>query len=367
MRIALLIPTLNGGGAERVMSAMANYWAAQDHQVHLFTHDSAQKDFYPLHEGIVRHGWDISKPPRHLLDTIKHNIQRITLARKGMFALHPDIAISFTVRMNIQNLLALSGTNIPLIVSERNNPLKQSQPLPWEFLRKFLYPRASAVVVQTEPARKWATGFVPDHRVYTVANPLSCEENSLGEIPSALKGKSIICSMGRLVPSKGFDLLMRSFHIASRDKPDWILLILGEGEDRGRLEKIAKELGISDRIFMPGRVKNTHDYLESSKIFVLSSKHEGFPNALIEAMSLGMPVISTDCPFGPSEIIHDGIDGMLIPNKNIHELALALKHLMDNEAERIRFGEKARETSRRFNIEVIMDQWEKLISHVIKK
>jgi GalNAc-alpha-(1->4)-GalNAc-alpha-(1->3)-diNAcBac-PP-undecaprenol alpha-1,4-N-acetyl-D-galactosaminyltransferase len=367
MKIALIIPTLNGGGAERVMSTMANYWESKGHEVVLITHDSEKKDFYPLNPGITRYGFDISKPPRHIRDTIRHNIQRITLPRRVITRIRPDVVISFTNRTNIQTLAALLGTVFPVIVSERNNPIEQPLPVLWEILRRMFYHKASAVVVQTESARKWAGGFVSAHRVYTIANPFSSEGNSSGEILPALKGKSIICSMGRLVPSKGFDLLIRSFHIASQDNPDWILLILGEGEDRERLERITKEIGIGDRVFMPGRVRNTHDYLKSSKIFVLSSKHEGFPNALIEAMSLGMPVISTDCPFGPSEIIHDGIDGMLVPKENIHELSLALKHLMDNEAERIRFGEKARETSRRFKMEVIMDKWEKLISHVIKK
>ena len=172
--------------------------------------------------------------------------------------------------------------------------------------------------------------------------------------------------MGRLISSKGFDLLIRSFHIAARDKPGWVLLILGDGDDRGRLEKITKDLGIEDKVFLPGRVKNTQDYLKNSKIFVLSSRHEGFPNALIEAMSLGMPVISTDCPFGPSEIIHDGVDGMLVPKENVTELARAMENLMDNEALRIRIGGKAGETSGRFTLDVIMDQWETLISQVIR-
>ncbi len=363
MKIALLIPTLNGGGAERVLSTMANYWAAHGHEVRLVTHDKPENDFYPLSGEVIRYGFDISKPPRHLLDTVRHNIQRITLPRACLKDIRPDTAISFTVRMNVQNLIALSGTGIPVIVSERNNPLAQKQPLPFELLRRYLYPRSSALVVQTEAARRWASSFMPAQRIHVIPNPLPVDESSTQAASSPRNG-TVVCSAGRLIPSKGFDLLIRSFHSATRDKPEWSLQILGEGEDRPRLEGIIRELGMQDRVHMPGRTRNPFDAMKSSTLFVLPSRHEGFPNALIEAMALGLPVISTDCPFGPSEIINDGVDGILVPPGDVQALAGAMEHLMVHEDARRMLGEHARASSGRFSLETVMHRWESLLTTI---
>ncbi|MDT8272753.1 MAG: glycosyltransferase family 4 protein [Desulfomonilia bacterium] len=361
MKLALLIPTLNGGGAERVLSTMANYWSVKGHVIHLLTHDSIEKDFYPLHDGVFRHGWDISRPPRHPLDTIQNNILRITLPRKDLVALRPDAAISFTVRMNAQNLIALLGTGIPIIVSERNNPLVQKQPFPFEFLRRHLYPRASALVVQTDAARRWATSFMPKGKIHVIPNPLSFEDRDTG-VDSSFGDSRVVCSAGRLIPNKGFDLLIRSFYAATRDRHEWSLLILGEGEERPRLEELIRKCGLQDRVHLPGRVKNPNALMKSSTIFVLPSRHEGFPNALIEAMALGLPVISTDCPFGPSEIIRHGFDGLLVPNGNEHELTRAIEYLMTSDEEKTRLGNNARESSGRFSLDPVMHRWESLLS-----
>jgi len=363
MKLALAIPTLNGGGAERVMSTMANYWASHGHEVHLVTHDRPENDFYPLDGSVVRHGFDISKPPGSPLDTVKHNIQRITLPRKCLVDVRPDAVISFTVRMNVQNLIALCGTGIPAIVSERNNPLAQQQPLPFTLLRRYLYPRASALVMQTEAARTWAASFMPSRRIHVIPNPLSLSgASSCEERPAP--GGPVVCSAGRLIPSKGFDLLIQAFHAAARDKHAWSLLILGEGEDRPRLEGIVRELGLHNRVHMPGRVRDPFDAVRSSTIFVLSSRHEGFPNALIEAMALGLPVISTDCPFGPSEIVNNGVDGVLVPNGNVRALADAMEHLMVSEDARRMLGEHARVSSERFSLDTVMHHWGALLETI---
>jgi glycosyltransferase involved in cell wall biosynthesis len=218
------------------MSSMANHWAAKGHEVPLIPHDRTENAFFPLDRTVIRYGFDISKPPRHIGDTIRHNIQRISLPRSAMKEIRPDVAISFTVRMNIQNLIALTGTGIPIIVSERNNPLAQRQPLPWEPLRRHLYPRSSALVVQTDAAREWASAFMPPHKIHVIPNPVSIPETTSPGARPGHPDRPIVCSLGRLIPSKGFDLLIRSFHAASRDKPEWTLQILGEGEDRPRLE-----------------------------------------------------------------------------------------------------------------------------------
>ncbi len=378
MKIALLIPTLNGGGAERVMSTMANYWASHGHEVLLVTHDRSENDFYPLDSRVVRHGFDISKPPGSPLDTVKHNIQRITLPRRCMVDVRPDAVISFTVRMNVQNLIALRGTGIPVIVSERNNPLAQQQPLPFTLLRRYLYPKSSALVVQTEAARMWALGFMPHEKVHVIPNPVSMQQESLKQTIMAcstgqiIPGKGfdlhgcrhLITAAGRFTHQKGFDLLIEAFSRATRDTNDWCLMILGEGEDRSFMQDLISRLSLQDRVFLPGMIQNLEPVLKKSTFFVLSSRYEGFPNVLLEAMAMSLPVISTDCPFGPSEIVNNGVDGILVPNGNVRALAGAMEHLMVHEDARRMLGEHARVSSERFSLDTVMHQWEALLETI---
>lgn len=366
MRLALLIPTLNGGGAERIMSFMANHWAARGHEVHLITHDSPEHDFYPIDTRVMRHGFDISRPPRHLQDTVRHNIQRISLPRTLMKSLRPDAAISFTVRMNIQNLIALCRTGVPIIVSERNNPIAQRQPIFWEALRTRLYLRAAAVVLQTHAAERWARRFMPDEKIHVIPNPLTLVRDDSDRPCPVPDERPLVCSLGRLIQSKGFDILLQAFHLATVNDPGWGLLILGEGDQRDRLEQLAGTMGMSGRIFLPGRVKNPSDYLKRSEIFVLPSRHEGFPNALLEAMAEGLPVVSTDCPFGPGEIITHDVDGLLVPNGDIDALARSIRILMENRGKRKSLGLCAAETAKRYSPEIVMSQWEGLISDIAR-
>jgi glycosyltransferase involved in cell wall biosynthesis len=144
-------------------------------------------------------------------------------------------------------------------------------------------------------------------------------------------------------------------------------MILGDGDERFRLEQMALQLGIQDRVFLAGRVHNPTDYLRASDIFVLSSRHEGFPNALIEAMASGLPSIAADCPFGPGDIISNGIDGILVKNEDIHELSRAIDHLMGNDHIRKSMGSMAKQSSTRYNIDTIMAQWEDIIARVIHR
>ncbi|HDP23893.1 MAG TPA: glycosyltransferase family 4 protein [Deltaproteobacteria bacterium] len=278
--------------------------------------------------------------------------------------LRPDVAISFTARMNVQNLIAVHGTGIPIIVSERNNPIAQRQPLEWEVLRKNLYPYASALVLQTRSVRRWAQGFISGEKIHVIPNPLTQENEISEEISPCPKGMPIVCSLGRLTRSKGFDILLKSFSIATADKPQWGLLIMGEGEERRFLEEMARTLGIRERVFFPGRVKNPSYQLNQAKFFVLSSRHEGFPNALLEAMAAGIAAIAADCPFGPSEIITHDVDGLLVPNEDIDSLSRSMHLLMEDREKRESLGARARKNVKRYSPDIVMAQWEELISRV---
>jgi len=139
-------------------------------------------------------------------------------------------------------------------------------------------------------------------------------------------------------------------------------VILGEGEDRGLLQNLISRLSLHDRVFLPGRVQSLEPVLRKSDIFVLSSRYEGFPNVLLEAMAMGLPVLSTDCPYGPGDIIRQGYDGILVPNQDIQALANALGALMENEEERGRLASRSGSVLIRFGKDAVMRRWDQLIA-----
>jgi glycosyltransferase involved in cell wall biosynthesis len=168
-----------------------------------------------------------------------------------------------------------------------------------------------------------------------------------------------------LEPQKQFDYLLRAFARCSSRHAEWSLAIIGEGSERKNLEQIAVELGIADRVRWLGVVAQPERVLLEASIFVLSSRYEGFPNALLEAMSSGLAAVSFDCPSGPAEIIRHEIDGLLVPPQDLEGLAAALDRLMADEVLRERLGRRATEVSERFALKSVAGLWEELIRDVV--
>jgi glycosyltransferase involved in cell wall biosynthesis len=171
-----------------------------------------------------------------------------------------------------------------------------------------------------------------------------------------------VVAVGHLVPLKGFDLLIEGFARCASPHSDWRLIIWGEGPERERLLALAQARGIAQRLELPGRSATPGAWLETAGIFVLASRHEGFPNVLVEAMAAGLSVIATDCPAGgPRAMISDGVDGMLVPNEDVAALARSLDRLMADEGARAAMGEAAARSAERFSLPRIMGQWTTLV------
>lgn len=363
MRITLTIPSMSSGGAEHVMSILANNWA-QNHDVTLITVTATDGDFYPLDKNIHRIGLGKAAMSGNVLSATVRNLNRIFEIRKRLKQRKPDVTISFLDRMNVVTLLAAFGLNIPVIISERIDPRQLSPGRGWIWLRRNVYRLASAVVVLTEELKQVLADIVPAKKLHVIPNPAMRKE-AMDETQAEVTIPSpFVAAMGRLVPQKGFDMLLQAFHLCSHAE-QWSLVIMGEGEERQKLMAIIRELGLENRVFMPGRLRRPDLVMSKAEFFVLSSRFEGFPNAVIEAMACGLPVISFDCPTGPNVIIHDGKDGILVPREDITALARAMQSLISDASQRNQLGIEARKVVNNFSESKIMEKWQDLIRQVI--
>ncbi len=362
MKIAMGISSLGGGGAERVISIMANHWAGKGEDVTVITLASEEKDVYFLDDRVRRAAFDLEKDSKGAWDAMKNNLLRILYLRKMLRSNRPDVVIGFSEHMSVMMLLATFGLSIPVIVFEHTDPRQAPLDRFWGFLRRWSYFRAKGIVLLTEELKGVAAQNWPEKLLHVIPNPAVVVENDKDAPPPIYLPPRFIVAMGRLVPLKGFDMLLEAFSRCGRD--DWSLVILGEGEDRPRLEQLIKTLNLDQRALLPGRVAEPSLILRRADIFVLSSRYEGFPMALVEAMACGLAVLSFDCPTGPSDIIRDGEDGILVPPEDVSALVEAMTRLMSDEGERRQLAARAPEVMERFCVEKVMGQWDRLLASV---
>jgi len=359
-RVALVIFGLGPGGAERVVCALADHWLRQGREVSLVTLQVAEADAYPVPPGVHRLSLGLASDSSSPLEGMAWSLRRIGALRRALKELQPQVVVGFMPQTNVLCLMAMPGTRVPVVVCERTDPRRAPLGRPWALLRRLLYPRAAAVVVQTEALAPWARAFCP--RVHVIPNFVERPLQVATRLAEA--GPKRLVAVGRLIPAKGFDLLLQAFAQVAGGRPEWMLTILGEGPERQRLEVQVKDLGLSRRVSMPGRVSNPLDHLVGGQAFALSSRYEGFPNALLEAMACGLPVVAFDCPCGPAEAIRHEHDGLLVPPSDIAALAAALARVMDHPEERARLGRNAREIVTRLGPERVLPRWTALLERV---
>lgn len=358
LRITLVIGGIHPGGAERVLCNMANWWADRGSFVTLIAlvHDGGDL-VYPLDPRVnfLPAPNQQERMPRALAA-----VRRVWVLRQLLINSRPNIVISFIDATNVRTLLSAVFTGLPIIVSERCDPKLSRISRIFEMLRRSLYPFANAIVVQTAGVMSYF-GRAVQKKAFVIPNAVI--RPSMDIIP-ACEGSSdrrIIVGMGRLVRQKGFDLLLEAFSIVAPKHPNWDLEIWGEGPLKESLNQKIDSLGIKGRAFMRGRTSNPYFVLRNSDLFVLSSRFEGFPNALCEAMAVGLPVISFDCPSGPREIIRHLEDGVLVPAEDVGTLAKRIGEIVENTDIRERLGVNARKIVVRFGQAKIMRMWEDLI------
>jgi glycosyltransferase involved in cell wall biosynthesis len=361
-RLTLVIGSLSCGGAERVMSVLANSWASMDKEVTLITMSSTDLDWYILNPAIRRIGLNLRQSSPTILNALLNNIRRIHTLRREIKSSSPDMVLSFGDSCNVLTVLACIASGIPVVISERADwaAAKISKPV-WAWLRNAVYRLADLVVVPSRTVAESVRGFVSDKRLWIIPNPIAI---ALPERKARDSQEKIIVSVGRLSPEKGFDLLVRAFAACASLNPGWSLIIYGEGEQRATLERLIEDLQLKDRVSLPGQVREPVNYIWTADLFVLSSYTECFPNALCEAMAVGLPVIATDCPSGPREIIRHGVDGILVAPNDVYALSAAMHGLLNDPDIRDRLGSHAREVTERFGLEKVIGMWNALFKSV---
>jgi len=334
-RVALFVPSLRGGGAERMMLNLAGEFAERGLNVDLILAKAEGPYLAEKH------------PSVRLIDL---KAPRVLFSLPGLVRYlrreRPVALLSALDHANLVALWARSLARVPVrVVASVRSTVSQatagsrSKRSRWilQGMRLF-YPRAEAVVAVSEGvARDLAelTGLSRE-KIKVIYNPvvnqvLFAKSEEALDHPWFLPGEPpVILGVGRLTQAKDFPTLIRAFALVRKKHPAR-LMILGEGEERSKLETLVQELGLEKDVALPGFVDNPFKYMKRAGVFVLSSKWEGFGNVLVEAMALGTPVVSTDCPSGPAEILENGRWGRLVPVGDVYALAEAIIETLDEE------------------------------------
>lgn len=355
MKLVFITPGMTFGGAERVISILANLWCDMGHDVSMFITSSNKPSVYKLNEKINVEYYDDYKE-----NNVSH-VKLISSIRKFVNKEKPDCVLSFINDVCAYTIIALMGKNIPIIYSERNDPNKTNQRKVDKIFRKIVELGASHIVFQTEGAKQCYSKKV-QRKSSIILNPVE-----LNRIPNRKKEDidySEIVTVARLEPQKNQELLIDAFNLVSKKHQDVVLKIYGEGSLKNKLQNKIDELGLKDKVFLMGAKQDVLEWIKESYCFVLTSDFEGLPNSLIEAMCMGIPCISTDCsPGGARQLVGDD-RGLIVPCGDKERLAEAINMYLEQKDIAMQYGESAYKLREEIESHTVAKEWINLIEKV---
>lgn len=360
MNIAFGYSSLRKGGAERVISSLANYFVSND-QVNIITLDNYDSE-YELAPGVKHMKLDVSRKSVSLMDKFRSIRTQIARIAETVAAIQPDVIVAFDPKIADLCRRAVRG-RIKVIGSERSNPYYDRK----GFLSK-VFVRASrkldGFIFQTQGAKGYYPKKIQEKSIVIpngIFFPMTATPLEYG------MREKIICATGRVVPVKRYDVLIRAFGQIADQIPDYQVHIYGVGDEQERLEGLANELKIGDRVRFWGLCDRISDVLCRNRIFVLTSESEGMPNGLIEAMACGCACIASDCDFGPSELIREGENGVLFPVGDVDRLASALLEMATDRGKAERIARNAQKINDTLSIERIANQYHDYIEMIAQR
>ena len=315
-RKLFFIGTLTNGGAERVVSILSSTMAEQGMDVEVLTYYDVPI-FYNVNTNVK-----ITCVEKET--GTKKRVKNFFWLRKYIKK-NAEVLISFLAPFNIFAILCNFGTGIPIIVADRNDPTKIPSNIAMRKIRDVLYCFADRVVVQTKKNQKYFSKTV-QKKSEVIFNPINLGDKAGSALQAEKKNK--IVSVGRLMPQKNQKLLLDAFQTVVKKYPDYNLVIYGDGPLKEELGNYAQMLDIQEHVLLPGSVSDVHDQIKNAKLFALSSDYEGMPNALIEAMCLGLPVISTEVS-GATDLIEDHKNGILVALNDKEAMEAAMLELIE--------------------------------------
>jgi len=349
----MVIADLSAGGAQRVFTRIANAWADEGRNISVVTLSDPNDDFFQLSPRIRRLGIGDLLPSDGLLRAIAANLRRLWSLRRAVRESGAARVLSFTGAMNVQTVLATRGLGVRVCISERNDPNRQSLGRVWDILRRWTYPMADLVTANSHGALATLARFVAAEKLVFLPNPVDVPRSTA---VAPISGQ-VILNIGRLTPQKGQDVLLDAFANIAGVHGDWRLAIVGTGECEDALRGQAARLGISDWVSFKGQVDDPFPFYRAAQIFVLPSRFEGTPNALLEAMSVSLPCIVSDASGGPLEFVEDGASGLVVAAGDAGQLSAALTRLIEDPDLRSALGTAGCERLRLNSMATVLKIW----------
>ena len=359
MKIDFYISSLSSGGAEHVLKNLAGDFARKGHDVSIVSYEKRQQ-FYEVPSSVRIVKFDYKNAGK-----IKSLLLDFIATRRQLKSSKADVAISFLSRCNLMLILANVFTKTKTIVCDRNNLLMKYPKYVFR-ISCWLYSFADAVCVQTNEIKKTYPKYL-QKKMYVLENPLDFEELQMQIDGKRIEKENTVISVGRLEKQKDFISLIKAFKIINQSFPEWKLKIYGQGNRREELQKLINELQLSEQAILCGITHTPFLEMKKSKIFVLSSFYEGFPNVLCEAMHAALPCISTRCACGPSDLITDGENGYLVEIGDVSAMAERVISLINDEDLRSKVGNAAKKSVDRLERSLIYEKWIQMVHQVITK
>jgi len=343
-KIILIVPSLVRGGVERVVSVLSKEFSKY-YQVFVVVYHGPIE--YKIYGKLV----NLKTPTGSFLRKIKNNFERIIKIKRLIKEISPDYTISFMG--NLQPILTFKQ----VIVSIHSNPDHFSHFYRKLFLKTiYKLPNVEKIVTVSKGIEKKLNNQYNLKKTKTINNPIDLNSINKKLLYPKPFGFDYILAVGRLSREKGFDILINAFaklNLKNKIK----LIILGEGKERKNLEKLIDKLDLKKQVLLYGKVDNPFIYMKYATFFVLSSRSEGFPIVIIEALACGTPVIATNCETGPSEIVEYGENGLLVPVKDVESLKMAMDKLFHDKELYIKLKTNTRRSVKKYDIKNIAQKW----------